>query len=165
MSNFKQIATGYSSYALDHNGQICESGTDPPSWRYWYAQPTNPSLSIAVNNPAVQGPALEYLSKIDNIFSCPTNRRRTTAQVSFTDPRYQGQQVLFNEFLTRRYLNFDYTMAVGSGAGGGHPRLFQRERELQHAWEHTKEVYGVEAQEEPVAVHHGVSNEDLPQRA
>jgi prepilin-type N-terminal cleavage/methylation domain-containing protein len=115
MSNFKQIATGYSAYALDNKGQIWESGTDTPNWRYWYAQPTNPNLPIAVNNPAMQGAALEYLSHTDNIFSCPTNRRRTTAQVSFSDQRYAVQQVLFNEFLSQRNLNFDYTMAVGSG--------------------------------------------------
>jgi prepilin-type N-terminal cleavage/methylation domain-containing protein len=115
MNNFKQIATAYSAYANDYKGQIWESGTDTPTWRYWYAQPTNPNLPVAVNNPAIQGPALEYLTHTDNIFACPTNKRRTPAQVSYSDPRYAVQQVLFNEFLTQRNLNFDYTMAVGSG--------------------------------------------------
>jgi prepilin-type N-terminal cleavage/methylation domain-containing protein len=115
MSNFKQIATGYNSYAMDYKGQIWESGTDTPSWRYWYAQPTDPTLQLSVNNPAIVGPALQYLSHVDNIFSCPTNKRRSPAQVGFADPRYAVQQVLFNEFLTQRNLNFDYTMAVGSG--------------------------------------------------
>jgi prepilin-type N-terminal cleavage/methylation domain-containing protein len=115
MANFKQIATGYSAYALDYKGQIWEAGTNSPSWRYWYAQPTDPTQPLSATNPAIQGPAFDYLTHTDNIFSCPTNKRRTPAQVNFNDPRYDVQQVLFNDFLTQRNLNFDYTMASESG--------------------------------------------------
>src|SRR5262245_49658297 len=51
MSNLKQIAEGYHSYALDFKGRIWESGVHTPIYRFWYAQPQEPSLPLSGTNP------------------------------------------------------------------------------------------------------------------
>ena len=130
MSNMKQIAVGLQSYANDYQSRIWESGHTSPH-RFWYAQPTNPLLPLTPANPAVAGPAFGYLSDVDKIFECPTNRRKTpTRDVAvFSDPFWSTpagmlQRELFNLFLSERALNFDYTMATGaSGARVETPTL------------------------------------------
>ena len=123
MANMKQIATGYSAYALDFKGSVWESGARQPI-RFWYAQPTNPTQTISATNPAAVGPGFQYLQNVDKIFECPTNKRRTPTKVvsSATDPQWsspegQLQIVLFNEFLSPRAINFDYTMVTGASGG------------------------------------------------
>ena len=124
LANVKQIAGGYSVYANDYKGRIWESGSTTPSHRFWYAQPQDPRQVLSGTNPAVAGPALGYLSDVDRIFECPTNKRKavTTDVANLSDPFWstpagQVQRVLFNLFLTSRSLNFDYTMLPGaSGA-------------------------------------------------
>ena len=128
MNNMKQIATGYSSYALDYKGSIWEAGHPTPI-RFWYAQPTNPlqaSTGVGGANPARMGPAFEYLTNVDKVFECPTNKRRTRTrfQANLSDPMWQSpamqlQLALFNEFLSERAMNFDYTMVTG--ASGARP--------------------------------------------
>lgn len=126
LSNMKQIGVGLVSYAGDYKGQIWESGHDSP-FRFWYAQPTNPLLAttnMTGNNPTMVGPALQYLTNTDRIFACPTNKRKAAANIKGdpNDPYWQAQDrilqvALFNEFLTPRQINFDYTMVTGaSGA-------------------------------------------------
>jgi prepilin-type N-terminal cleavage/methylation domain-containing protein len=120
MSNMKQIGTGFSAYALDYKGRVWESGWAAP-YRFWYAQPSNPIMPLSAANPAVAGPAFSYLSDVDKIFECPTNKRRTlTRDVAvMTDPFWNSpsgmlQRELFNLFLSERALNFDYTMLTGA---------------------------------------------------
>jgi prepilin-type N-terminal cleavage/methylation domain-containing protein len=123
MANVKQVAIGYSAYALDFKGQVWESGSRQPI-RFWYAQPSNPAQAISAANPAIVGPGFQYLTNVDKIFECPTNKRRTPTKVisSATDPQWsspegQLQIVLFNEFLSPRAINFDYTMVTGASGG------------------------------------------------
>ncbi|MCU0688963.1 MAG: type II secretion system GspH family protein [Phycisphaerales bacterium] len=121
--NFKSIGQGLAMYANDNKDRIWETGTNAP-FRFWYAQPRNPRLAVSASNPAVLGPAFEYLSIVDRVFECPTNKRR--ARTTFTsnpnDPYWntpQGilQRGLWEQFLGERSLNFDYTMGTGtSGA-------------------------------------------------
>ena len=83
LSNMKQIGVGMMSYAGDFKGQIWESGHDRP-FRFWYAQPTNPELAttnMTGSNPTVVGPAFQYLTNTDRIFSCPTNKRTAAANI------------------------------------------------------------------------------------
>ena len=119
LSNMKQIAGGYNVYANDFKGQIWESGWNNP-YRFWYAQPQNPRQAISGANPAVIGPAFAYLGDVDRIFECPANRRRTPTGVPIPPGGGQAGQLqaqLFNEFLSPRDMNFDYTMMTGaSGA-------------------------------------------------
>lgn len=126
LSNMRQIGVGLIGYALDYKGQIWESG-HPSPLRFWYAQPTNPLVAntgLTGANPVVIGPAFVYMNNADRIFGCPTNQRKSPANIvgSATDPFWQSpqnslQRVLFNEFLTPRQINFDYTMVTGaSGA-------------------------------------------------
>ena len=119
-SNLRQIGVGMGAYANDFKDAIWESGHTTPR-RFWYAQPRNPLLPLSTGNPAVVGPAFEYLTLADGIFGCPTNMRRTpTRFVSDRDdpfwhrPENQLQLVLWDEFLSERALNFDYTMITGS---------------------------------------------------
>lgn len=115
MSNMKQIAVGHTAYACDNKDSIWEAGNNQPR-RYWYAHPQNPNQNPSANNPMVLGPAMTYLTNVDKIFECPTNKRRTPTSVNVgtTDPT---QQLLWNTFLSDRNLNFDYTMVTGmSGA-------------------------------------------------
>ncbi len=118
--NFKGIGQGFTMYANDNKERIWEAGHNSP-WRFWYAQPTNPTLIASNANPVQLGPAFNYLSLVDRIFECPTTKRKakTTFTASPTDPYWQTPQnslqlVLWNEFLGERSLNFDYTMATGS---------------------------------------------------
>lgn len=127
MSNMKQIGTALHGYANDYKGQIVETGNPVPQLRFWYAQAENPLLpntGTTGSNPVKIGPIYEYLTYVDRAFECPTNKRRTPTrfEVSGNDPMWntpqnQLQVVLFNEFLTPRAINFDYTMSTGaSGA-------------------------------------------------
>ncbi|MEX2219653.1 MAG: prepilin-type N-terminal cleavage/methylation domain-containing protein [Phycisphaerales bacterium] len=125
LANNKQIAAGYNIYAHDFKGRIWEAGTNTPVYRFWYAQPKNPTQAISGANPAVAGPAFGYLSDVDKIFECPTNKRRTplrdvadlSADPFWSTPSGILQRELFNLFLSSRAMNFDYTMTTGaSGA-------------------------------------------------
>ncbi|MBX3358229.1 MAG: type II secretion system protein [Phycisphaeraceae bacterium] len=118
--NFKSIGTGFTMYANDCKDQIWEAGFNNP-FRFWYAQPTAPNFPLSATNPARLGPAFEYLSIVDRVFECPTTKRR--AQTTFTanpnDPYWQTPQnslqiILWQEFLSERSLNFDYTMVTGA---------------------------------------------------
>jgi prepilin-type N-terminal cleavage/methylation domain-containing protein len=135
LTNMKQIGVGLQAYAYDYKGQIWEAGSapspGPPATndpiRFWYAQPRNPTqpnTGLAGANPVVVGPAFEYMNYADNIFSCPSNKRKTHTTIRgdandpyWQDPQRSLQRVLFNEYLTPRQINFDYTMVTGaSGA-------------------------------------------------
>jgi prepilin-type N-terminal cleavage/methylation domain-containing protein len=120
--NLKGLGQGLHAYALDYKGRIWESGGNTP-FRFWHVQPTNPTQPASGANPARPGPAFTYLSNVDKIFECPTNKRRTATKVfaDASDAVWTGpnalQLSLFNEFLSTRFLNFDYTMVTGvSGA-------------------------------------------------
>lgn len=123
MSNMKQIAIGLQAYANDYQSRIWEAGHTAP-YRFWYAQPQNPLFPVSAANPAIAGPAFAYLTDVDKIFECPTNRRKTSTRdvAVFSDPFWNTdsgrlQRELFNVFLSQRALNFDYTMVTGaSGA-------------------------------------------------
>jgi prepilin-type N-terminal cleavage/methylation domain-containing protein len=121
MSNMKQIANGYHSYAQDYKTRIWEAGANAPVYRFWYAQPEIPTVPLSTVNPAVPGPAFLYLGDVDRVFSCPTNKRRTPLRdvAVFSDPFWTTepgrlQRELFNVFYEQRALNFDYTMCTGS---------------------------------------------------
>lgn len=135
LANVKQIGVGANAYANDFKGQIWESGNATPVYRFWHSQPENPTLPISGSNPGIVGPAFQYLQNADNIFSCPTNKRRTPSRIDsnsndpqWNTPAMQSQRTLFNEFLTPRGVNFDYTMF--SGAGGA-----KVDSEVQSAWD------------------------------
>jgi len=120
--NLKGLGQAMHGYALDYKSRIWESGTNTP-FRFWHVQPTNPALAASASNPAIPGPAYQYLSNVDRVFECPTNKRRTPTKVfaDTTDPIWTGanalQLLLFNTFLSQRAINFDYTMVTGvSGA-------------------------------------------------
>jgi prepilin-type N-terminal cleavage/methylation domain-containing protein/prepilin-type processing-associated H-X9-DG protein len=123
LSNQRQIATGFNMYANDNKEQIWEAGHNSP-FRFWYAQPTNPLQVASTANPVKLGPGMTYLSLTDNIFACPTNKRKSGTKfvANPNDPYWQTPQnslqlILWQEFLTDRALNFDYTMGTGmSGA-------------------------------------------------
>ena len=123
MQNMRQIAIGFSSYAVDSKDQIWEAGHNAP-FRFWYAQPTNPLLTASAANPVVIGPAFKYLTDVDKIFECPTNKRKSGTQFIATPndaywqtPQNSLQLILWSEYLSERRMNFDYTMATGmSGA-------------------------------------------------
>lgn len=124
MNNHKQIATALHNYANDYKGAIVETGNPLPVLRFWYGQPTNPTIPNTGRtgaNPIIIGPIYEYLTYTDRAFECPTNKRRTPARAEIpgTDPMWntpqnQLQIALFNDFLTPRALNFDYTMVTGA---------------------------------------------------
>ena len=127
MSNVKQIGVGVNAYAYDYKGQIWESGSTSPYYRYWYVQAQDPysaPTNSAGTNPVIAGPAFGYLSDVDKIFECPTNQRKTPtrdiwnpADSFWSTPGGQLQRQLFSEFLSPRALNFDYCMVTGaSGA-------------------------------------------------
>jgi prepilin-type N-terminal cleavage/methylation domain-containing protein len=126
MGNLKQIAAGYNMYANDFKGQIWEAGHNNP-FRFWYAQPSNPRQIAGPANPVEIGQAFQYLSNVDKVWACPTNKRRvpTGFDANPNDPYWQQPQnslqlVLWREFLEGRGLNFDYTMVTGaSGAPVG----------------------------------------------
>lgn len=123
MSNMRQIGVAMNTYANDYKGNIWEAGNTGP-FRFWYAQPQNALQPASNSNPVILGPAFEYLVSADKVFECPTNQRRTPTsfQANPNDPFWQSPQnmlqlVLWNEFLSGRALNFDYTMLTGaSGA-------------------------------------------------
>ncbi|HZW05512.1 MAG TPA: type II secretion system protein [Phycisphaerales bacterium] len=118
MVNFKSIGQGFSLYANDNKERIWEAGVvNGAVRRFWYAQATNSTQpSNPATNPLMLGPAFIYLSAVDRVFECPTNKRQTQTAVGGTpaDPAIAMQQVLWNEFLADRKLNFDYTMATGA---------------------------------------------------
>lgn len=125
MSNLKQIGVGLLAYANDYKGRVWEAGHNSP-YRFWYAQPTNPLMPLSVANPAVAGPAFNYLTDVDVIFECPTNTRKTPLRElpNFSDPFWNTdsgrlQRELFNLFLSPRAINFDFTMVTG--ASGARP--------------------------------------------
>jgi hypothetical protein len=119
----KQIGVGFNMYANDFKGQIWEAGTPSP-YRFWYAQPANPRQIASGTNPVEIGQAFQYLSNVDKVWECPTNKRRvpTGFDANPNDPYWQQPQnslqlVLWRDFLSGRGLNFDYTMVTGaSGA-------------------------------------------------
>ncbi len=123
MVNFKQIGTSFVTYSSDNKGSIWEAGNTNP-YRFWYAQPQNQRRPMSTDNPAVVGPAFQYLANVDRVFECPTNKRRSQTRFlsDGSDPFWQSpqnalQRVLFQEFLLERGFNFDYTMVTGaSGA-------------------------------------------------
>ena len=135
LSNLKQIGVAITAYAGDYKQQIFESGVDNP-FRFWHSGPTNPTLPISSSNPATLGPIWEYVTKTDNIFASPSNKRRNIADLNSTGteaewntPDRQSQKALFNQFLTARSFNFDYTMVTGaSGARIDTPRIFAMDR-------------------------------------
>jgi prepilin-type N-terminal cleavage/methylation domain-containing protein len=130
-SNLRQIGTGLGAYANDYKGNIWEAGHDQP-WRFWYAQPRNPTQPASAANPVIVGPGFDYLQYADNVWACPTNKRRTPTRFTsdrndplWNSPAGQLQLVLWDEFLTDRALNFDYTMLTGaSGAPTSMQTLF-----------------------------------------
>lgn len=123
MSNMKQVATAYNAYAYDNKQALWEAGfNQQPLYRFWYAMPRNQKLAASPTNPVVIGPAFEYLSNADKVWECPTNKRRTRArfQANPNDPFWQQPQnamqlVLWNNLLSERALNFDYTMVTSMG--------------------------------------------------
>lgn len=125
-SNLRQVGFGLHAYANDFKNQIWEGGFTTP-YRFWYAQPTDPTRPLSAANPAIPGPAFEYLALADNVFACPTNKRRTSTRFTHNpaDPVWQSpagqlQLRLWDTFLSERALNFDYTMVTGaSGAPVG----------------------------------------------
>ncbi|MGD9689737.1 MAG: type II secretion system protein [Phycisphaerales bacterium] len=124
-SNMKQIATAMHTYAGDNDMQLWESGNAAPIYRFWYAVPQNQRVAPTAPggpNPVVIGPAFEYLSNADKVWECPTNKRRTRTRFvsNPNDPFWQQpqnavQRVLWENFLSDRALNFDYTMVTGAG--------------------------------------------------
>ncbi|HYD00057.1 MAG TPA: type II secretion system protein [Phycisphaerales bacterium] len=118
--NGKSIGQGLAMYANDNKDRIWETGSDGP-YRFWYAQPTNPRLASSPSNPLKLGPAFDYLSIVDRVFECPTNKRRMPARFTqnptdpiWSTPAGQAQAVLWQTFLGERALNFDYTMLTGA---------------------------------------------------
>jgi prepilin-type N-terminal cleavage/methylation domain-containing protein len=127
MGNMKEIGAGFNMYANDFKGQIWEAGTTTPFFRFWYAQPTNPQHAASASNPVEIGQAFQYLSNVDRIWACPTNKRRVPTGLDadpnssyWQQPQNAMQLVLWQGFLDERGLNFDYTMVTGaSGAPVG----------------------------------------------
>ncbi|MGH7133250.1 MAG: type II secretion system protein [Phycisphaerales bacterium] len=120
LSNMSQIGKAYHLYANDFKGNIWEAGHSSP-YRFWYAQPQNPRQLASATNPVVVGPGFQYLTNVDKVFECPTNKRRTPTsfQANPNDPTWQTganalQLALWNGFLSERALNFDYTMVTGA---------------------------------------------------
>jgi prepilin-type N-terminal cleavage/methylation domain-containing protein/prepilin-type processing-associated H-X9-DG protein len=116
LSNLKQVAAGYNVYANDFKGHIWEAGWNNP-FRFWYAQPENPRQALSGTNRPTIGPAFAYLGDVDRVFECPTNKRRTPTNVPVppgNDPAGQLQAQLYNDFLSPRDINFDYTMMTGA---------------------------------------------------
>ncbi len=120
-SNMRQIGVGFGMYANDNKDQIWEAGHNSP-FRFWYAGPRNPTRPSDASNPIVLGAAFDYLNLQDRIFECPSNKRRTPVGLGgrgdpyWSTPQGQVQQVLWDQFLGERSMNFDYTM--GTGASG-----------------------------------------------
>lgn len=119
--NCKSIGQGLAMYANDSRDRIWETGSDTPTYRFWYAQPANPRFAVSANNPLVLGPAFNYLSYVDKVFECPTNKRRSPTRFVYnpSDPIWNtaaghAQMLLWQTFLSDRVLNFDYTMLTGS---------------------------------------------------
>jgi len=119
MANLKQIGFALNAYGLDNKGRIWESG-NPSPFRFWYSVPTNPRLPGSATNPMMIGPGFQYLLNADKVWECPKNKRQTPTRVTanpndpfWQSPQNQTQLVLFNEFLSDRALNFDYTMVTG----------------------------------------------------
>lgn len=144
LSNNKQIATSMQAYALDFKGQVWETGHHAPL-RFWYAQPENPTQAISGSNKAKIGPAFEYLTNVDRIFSCPTNQRKTATKFVFdptepywSTPQGQLQIVLFQEFLSPRAMNFDYTMVTGASG-------MRVDTQIQSAWDFGCRLMGTTA--------------------
>ena len=131
MANLKQVGEGFNMYANDFKGQIWESGTASPFYRFWYAQPTNPRQVAGPSNPVEIGQAFQYLTNVDRVWECPTNKRRVRTGFNadpnsayWQQPQNAMQLVLWHEFLDGRGLNFDYTMVTGaSGAPVGSDTL------------------------------------------
>ena len=149
MANMKQIGTGLQSYATDYKGAIWESGPDPalvPSIRFWYVQARYTKVaSNPTTNPYVPGPAFGYLNDVDKIFECPTNQRRTPTRATidlnnayWSTPAGQAQRTLFNEFLSERALNFDYTMVTGASG-------VRTDSPTQFAWDKACVTYTAQA--------------------
>lgn len=123
LSNMKQIAAAFNLYANDYKGAIWEAGNANP-FRFWHSGPQNPRLPVSAANPAVVGAAFEYLTRVDKAFECPTNKRKAPTRLTYNpndptwqDPANRTQIALFNDFLSPRGYNFDYTMLTGaSGA-------------------------------------------------
>jgi prepilin-type N-terminal cleavage/methylation domain-containing protein len=118
--NCKSIGQGLALYANDSKDRIWETGSDTP-YRFWYAQPTNPRIASSTSNPLVLGPAFSYLSVVDRVFECPTNKRhmptrfvRNASDPIWSSPAGQAQSILWDNFLGDRALNFDYTMLTGA---------------------------------------------------
>ena len=118
--NGKSIGQGLALYANDAKERIWETGSDAP-YRFWYSQPTNPRLASSAANPLVLGPAFSYLSVVDRVFECPTNKRRMPTRFMqnpsdpiWSTPAGQAQSILWQQFLGERALNFDYTMLTGA---------------------------------------------------
>ncbi len=78
--NFRSIGQGFSMYANDFKERIWEAGNTTP-YRFWYAQPTDPTLGLSAANPAQLGPAFQYLSIVDRVFECPTSKRKAQTHV------------------------------------------------------------------------------------
>lgn len=124
MSNMRQVGLAFSMYGNDNKEQLWEAGNPQPVFRFWYAVPRNQTQASSPTNPVVLGPAMQYMNLSDGPFACPTNKRQTATkfQTNPNDPFWQTpqnlmQKILFDQFLTERALNFDYTMATGmSGA-------------------------------------------------
>ncbi len=123
-SNTKQMGIALATYANDYREQIFEAGSATP-YRFWHSQPQDPGMPVGANNPAVVGPAFEYVGRNDKVFECPSSRRRADGANALngpSDPRWdspglQTQRALFDAFPGQRDYNFDYTMMTGaSGA-------------------------------------------------
>lgn len=124
MVNLKGIGQGFTLYANDNKERIWEAGfsgtvNGQSVFRFWYGGSPDGTHSASANNPLGPGPAFIYLSMVDKIFECPTNKRQTQAAIggSSSDPAIMAQQALWTQFLSDRKMNFDYTMTTGaSGA-------------------------------------------------
>lgn len=120
MSNLKQVGAGYTAYSNDYKSQLWEAGHNAP-YRFWYVGPRDGRQAASPANPLVIGPGFQYLSNVDKVWECPTNKRRTPTrfQADPNDPFWNQpvnamQRILWEEFLSGRALNFDYTMIPGS---------------------------------------------------
>jgi len=121
MTNMRQIGVAFNTYANDSKEQGWETGSGAPIFRFWYAAPRNQQRPADASNPIDLGPALKYLNLSDKPLECPTNQRRTATKTTsssgdpqWADPQNAVQRVLWDEYLSSRALNFDFTIATGA---------------------------------------------------
>jgi prepilin-type N-terminal cleavage/methylation domain-containing protein len=127
--NFKSLGYAFTMYANDNKERLWEAGQNGSlaantPYRFWYAVPRNQTATVSPTNPVVLGPAMEYLMRADTVLGCPSSKRKARTAFSsnpndpyWSQPGNSMQRILWEEFLSDRSLNFDYTMGLGaSGA-------------------------------------------------